>query len=316
MTPMSTCVLGVDAGATKTVCALGDSRGCALGMVRTEGLNLQTTPRAVFVDRLRTIVTEALALSPGASPGAVCLGVAGADREADFSAIRTIVGSLGLTVPTIVVNDAVIALVAGIGDDPGVVIVAGTGSIAYGRNSSNRAARAGGWGYILGDEGSGYWLGRRALRAVVRELDGRGPTTRLTPRILNHFGITTAAELIRHIQGTDVRPAVVAALAAHVQEAFAESDAVAARILDSAATELAASARAVVGRLSMQDTSFACVLAGTIFRAMPSLVEALNGAIVRDAPRARVTRLLKEPAEGALHLAAAALSGPVPLPHY
>jgi len=313
---MSTCVLGIDAGATKTVCALGDSSGRAIGMARTEGTNLQTTPRTILVERLRSVVAEALALSPGVTPGAVCLGVAGADRDTDFSAIRTIVTSLGLRIPTVVVNDALIALVAGVGDAPGIVIVAGTGSITYGRNASNRAARAGGWGYILGDEGSGYWLGRRALRAVVRELDGRGPSTRLTPRILTHFGITSATELIGRIQGTELRPAMIAALASHVHEAFTESDVVAARILDSAARELSASAGAVVRRLGLRDAPFTCVLAGTIFRAMPSLVDALSAALARDAPHAEVSRLVKEPAEGALHLAAAALVGDVALPRY
>ena len=94
---------------------------------------------------------------------------------------------IGYKARILVVNDALIALQAGVGDAPGIVIVSGTGSIAYGRNDRGEASRAGGWGYVLGDEGSGYWIGRLALRAVVRHADGRGRATSLTPRLLDAF---------------------------------------------------------------------------------------------------------------------------------
>ena len=93
----------------------------------------------------------------------MCLGVAGVDREDDDQIVRGIMRRLGFRTHALVVNDALVALVAGVGDDPGVVLIAGTGSIAYGVNQDGFAARAGGWGYVLGDEGSGYWIGRQAL---------------------------------------------------------------------------------------------------------------------------------------------------------
>src|SRR5213078_4483038 len=89
----------------------------------------------------------------------------------------------------LVVNDALIALAAGAGDDPGIVIISGTGSIVYGRNERVEAARAGGWGHMIGDEGSGYWIGREALAAVMRAGDGRGPETGLTAAMLAHFQV-------------------------------------------------------------------------------------------------------------------------------
>src|SRR4030095_5169289 len=101
-------------------------------------------------------------------PSVICLGIAGVDRAPDEAIVRGIMKRIGYKATILVVNDALIALQAGIGDLPGIVIVAGTGSIAYGRNAKGEAARAGGWGYVLGDEGSGYWIGRLALRAVVR----------------------------------------------------------------------------------------------------------------------------------------------------
>ena len=106
---------------------------------------------------------------------------------------------IGARARILVTNDALIALVAGAGVGPGVVVIAGTGSIAYGRNAHDEAARAGGWGYILADEGSGFWIGRQALRAVVRAADGRGPATALTPLVLEFFGVTRAEQLVREV---------------------------------------------------------------------------------------------------------------------
>ena len=100
---------------------------------------------------------------------------------------------IGYKARVLVVNDALVALEAGAPGEPGVVIISGTGSIAYGRNAAGEAARSGGWGYVLGDEGSGYWIGRAALRAVLREADERGPKTALTPLLLEHFGVAAGA---------------------------------------------------------------------------------------------------------------------------
>ena len=117
-------------------------------------------------------------------PAAICLGIAGVDRPDDARVVREIMKRIGYKAKVLVVNDALVALEAGAPDQPGVVVIAGTGSIAYGRNEQNQAARAGGWGYMLGDEGSGYWIGRAALRAVLREADRRGPATQLTGLLL------------------------------------------------------------------------------------------------------------------------------------
>src|SRR5207244_5439169 len=139
--------------------------------------------------------------------------------EADVQAIMR---RIGYQAKILVVNDALIALQAGVGHDPGIVIVSGTGSIAYGRNGRGEASRAGGWGYVLGDEGSGYWIGRLALRAVVRHADGRGRSTSLTPRLLAHFGAERAAGLIQKVYHEELSPAAIAAVAHYVQQARSE----------------------------------------------------------------------------------------------
>src|SRR5207237_4016708 len=142
-----------------------------------------------------------------------------------------------------------IALVAGAGNEPGIVVIAGTGSIVYGRNAQHVAARAGGWGHILGDEGSGYWIGREALAAVMRADDGRGPETRLTGDVLEHFNITSTSQLPRIVYDRELPRMSVAALGPIVQQAREQGDVVAMRILEHAADELVLAARSVATRL-------------------------------------------------------------------
>src|SRR5687768_13904843 len=152
-------VLGIDAGGTKTVCQLADENGEVLAEARRGGANLQAVGELEVEKVLHEVMEEALGDSE-IRPSAICLGIAGVDRQDDARVVREIMKRIGYKARVLVVNDALVALEAGAPDRPGVVVIAGTGSIAYGRNSQGQAARAGGWGYMLGDEGSGYWIGR------------------------------------------------------------------------------------------------------------------------------------------------------------
>src|SRR6059058_753277 len=189
-------VLGIDAGGTKTVCLLADAHGAILSEGRGPGANLHTAGE-LAVEKVLHAAMEAAIGDRDITPAAVCLGIAGVDREDEARTVRTIMRRIGYKARTVVVNDALIALVAGAGNAPGIVIIAGTGSIVYGRNARHEAARAGGWGHIIGDEGSGYWIGREALAAVMRAVDGRGPATALSGMVLEHFGIDDVSQLPR-----------------------------------------------------------------------------------------------------------------------
>jgi N-acetylglucosamine kinase-like BadF-type ATPase len=223
---------------------------------------------------------------------------------------------IGHKTPTVVVNDALVALVAGAGEQAGVVVVAGTGSIAYGRDAGGRAARAGGWGYLLGDEGGGFWIGRAALSAVVRQFDQRGPATLLTDLVLKQMQLSTPAEVIHAIYDRGLQRHAIAGLAGVVQRATEAGDAVAGEILDRAASELAAAAASVVTRLGMRGDVFPTVLAGGIFMGIPSLASGLMTRLAEVAPRSDVRRLEVEPARGAVTLALAAARGQVVIPAY
>ena len=158
-------VLGIDAGGTRTVCVCADET-TILSEARGPGANLQSAGELEVEKVLHDVIAKAL--DGGPAPGAICLGMAGVDRRHDAEVVQGILRRIGHRANVTVVNDALIALEAGVPGRAGTVVIAGTGSIAYGRDASGRGARAGGWGYVLGDEGSGYWLGRLALRAVLR----------------------------------------------------------------------------------------------------------------------------------------------------
>jgi len=309
-------VLGIDAGGTKTVCQLADEQGRIVGESRGPGANLQAAGELAVEKTLHQLMDEAMAAQPGARLGAICVGMAGVDRPGDAEVVRGIMRRIGQSARVLIVNDALVALEAGAPGAAGVVIIAGTGSICYGRNSQGQAARAGGWGYVLGDEGSGYWIGRHALRAVVREADRRGPATSLTPRALRHFGVDRPQDLIHEIYYGGMRPGAIAALASEVQEAFAEGDAVAAGILEVGVRELVSSAASVVSRLHLEQEDFAFVLSGGIFRAVPWMREQLTARLPRVSRDAAIRHLAVEPAEGAVKLALSLMEGTVRVPVY
>jgi N-acetylglucosamine kinase-like BadF-type ATPase len=307
-------VLGIDAGGTKTVCYLADESGTVMGEGRAGGANLKAEGELAVEKVLHTVMDQA---TSGRDRGvaAICLGMAGADRDDEKTLVHDIMSRIGARSRVVVVNDALVALVAGVGDASGVVIICGTGSIAYGR-SADRAARAGGWGHVLGDEGSGYWIGRRALRAVARAADGRGPVTSLTPRVLNHFAVAKPSDLVAEIYDRQLRHHALAQLARLVQQARDEGDEVATQILEQAAHELVRAARSVVERLSMQEEAVQFVLAGGVFTGVPWLAEELKRRLPATAPRGQVKRLEVEPAMGAVRLALAEARGGARIPSY
>jgi N-acetylglucosamine kinase-like BadF-type ATPase len=308
-------VLGIDAGGTKTVCLLADERGVILSAGRGPGANLHAAGELGVEKVLHEVMESALG-ERGITPAAICLGIAGVDREDEMKTVRAIMRRIGQKSRVLVVNDALIALVTGARDAPGVVIIAGTGSIVYGRNGGGEAARAGGWGHIIGDEGSGYWIGRETLAAVMRAADGRGPQTHLTGDILSHFDVADVSRLPRIVYDRELPRVSVAALGPIVQKVAANGDAVATRILERAAEELVLGANSVATRLEMRGDPFTFYLAGGVFRVVPWLANELSRRLIEVAPRCEVEILDEEPAVGAVWLALTEARGGALIPRY
>lgn len=308
-------VVGIDAGGSKTVCQVGEPDGRVLREARGAGANLQSAGELLVEKILHDVMTEALA-GINEAPASICIGMAGVDRPNDARVMRAIVSRLCRGTRALVVNDALIALEAGAPGAPGIVLIAGTGSIAYGRDAHGRAARAGGWGYILGDEGSGFWLGRQALRAVLRAADQRGEPTALAAPVMAHLGVAREQELVQPVYENGLKPTLVAGLASIVGDVADAGDAVAMRIIDVGADELAAAAASVARRLNLADLDISLPLAGGVFRAVPRVRTGVIARLAERLPHARPALLSTEPATGALRLAAALLLGEVRVPVY
>ena len=308
-------VLGIDAGGSKTLALLADEDGRVVGEGRSGGANLQTHGELHVEKTLHAVIDQALG-AQGQAPSAVCLGLAGVDRANDGNVIRDIMRRLGFKSRTLIVNDALVALVAGRGEGPGLVLISGTGSIAYGVGAAGTAARSGGWGSVFGDEGSGYWIGRRALAAVARGADGRGPQTRLTKLVLEHLGLARPESLVAEIYDHANGRRSIASLGQTVDRARAEGDAVATEILRDAAAELFLAASSVVSRLDMRGDGFPTFLSGGILRGVPWLAAEVTRRLAEFAPRSLVSLLEVEPAMGAVRLALAEARGGARIPPY
>jgi N-acetylglucosamine kinase-like BadF-type ATPase len=207
-------------------------------------------------------------------------------------------------------TDARVALAGATGNRAGVVIIAGTGSIACGINSRGRFARAGGWGPAMGDEGSGSYIGRRALESVLMSYDYRGEPTSMMEPILRHFGVSSPPELPPVIYD-DPESAMreIAQLSKIAVEAAREGDKVAREILKDAAKALAVATIAVIEQLRMERDEFQVAYVGGVFEAGELILDPLREEIHGFAPRAEVAPPIDPPVIGAARMAKSMSAG-------
>jgi glucosamine kinase len=297
--------LGIDGGGTKTTCAVGDERQ-VLATATTGGSNIVRVGERQARESLVQAVRQACA-GAGIAPVQIertCVGGSGAARPEMSAAVRGILREV-LAGTIEVVGDMEIALEAAVGDGPGVVVIAGTGSIAYGRNARGETARVGGWGFAIGDEGSAHWIGREAVRAVLRaadELDGSAEARAAFERsafvagLMKRWGVGSLADLAR--AGNAIPPPDFAALFPAVA---CVEDGLASQVLTSAGQELARQAEVVMRRLFAREAGRVPVaMTGGVFRHAPRVREVFyNELRARDA-RAEVIAEVVEPVEGAL----------------
>ncbi|HQR45860.1 MAG TPA: BadF/BadG/BcrA/BcrD ATPase family protein, partial [Thermoanaerobaculia bacterium] len=213
----------------------------------------------------------------------------------------------------LVVHDARIALAGALEgpvDGPGLVLIAGTGAIVFGRGADGTEGRTGGWGPVLGDEGSGYFIARQGLAAVVRDLDGRGPKTRIRDFLFASEGMKSSDELLQRIYRTDGGPADVAAYFPIVLKAAQAGDAEALRILGDAVEELALAVITLVRKLRLETETFGIATVGGVFSAGELILGPLREHVHTVAPNARLHPPAYPPELGAVRLALARAGAP------
>ncbi len=232
-----TLVVGVDAGGTKTVAAVAE-RGKEL--VRETGPAGTVRPGRVLASAtaIASTVRQALARVGKVRADRLVVGAAGVGREEERRALHAALRAEGIAPTVSVTTDIEIALTAAFGTKPGIVLLAGTGSFAVARRKDGSLVRQGGYGWQMGDEGSGYALGRAGLLAVGRAHDGRGPATALSEAVPSAARVATFNELVRW--AITALPTEVAGVAAAVLQCAAAGDAVALELVQEAADELAA----------------------------------------------------------------------------
>jgi N-acetylglucosamine kinase-like BadF-type ATPase len=232
-------------------------------------------------------------------------GLAGLDWPSDEARLRPLVDELGLSGPSVLVNDTFVALRAGAREPWGVVIVAGTGTTVAGRNRRGEMARTPGLGYPFDDWGSAPDLAQAALHAVARAYTGRGPATALSNRLVRLVGAADVADLLEGVSRWryNLFPLVADVVRALMEEADG-GDGAAREIVLRAGRELGGGAVVVIRRLGMEDEEFDLVLAGGLFRsASPLLLDTLRGTVQAVAPGARPVRLDVPPVVGGVLLA-------------
>ena len=299
-------IIGIDGGGTKTIGILATETGQRLTEVESGPANYHVVGEAETRAVLENILAELYekAEVPSGSSVRCCLGMAGLGRAADREVIGRICDELGISQNRILTHDAHIALVGGTEKQEGVIVISGTGAIVYGINAEGREARASGWGYLLGDEGSGYDIAIKGLQAVARAADGRGDPTDLTDRILNRLERNEPSDLIRwaHAASRDT----IAQLAEVVFDTAQTMDAVAEGVVDAAADELVCAANSVIEQLKFTEP-FDIVLSGGNLIHQTMFADKLRHRFSRIQPSASVQLPKHAPAYGAVLLAQANL---------
>ncbi|WZO98093.1 BadF/BadG/BcrA/BcrD ATPase family protein [Isosphaeraceae bacterium EP7] len=308
---MTGLVIGVDGGGTSTVAWLARRDGTVLGRAQAGPSNIKAVGHDAAGQALRDAMTGAfraagLEIEP---VEAACLGLAGADRAEDKAWLRHWAGDGPWSRNLVLVNDGDLVVAAGTPEGWGVGVIAGTGSIAVGRAADGRTSRAGGWGFVMGDEGSGYKVACAALTRIARRLDGRDPSTGPDPlaeRICRALGIESPEGLVTAVYRDGGNRARIAGLAAEVVAASFEDESLILDILYPAGVDLAETVAAAARALGWHEGPLPLAMAGGFL---------LAAEVVRESMFARLDALgydvratpVPDPVRGALVLASKAL---------
>ena len=291
--------LGIDGGGSKTTCAIGDESSL-LATVETGPSNLTRVGETVARESLHKAIHEACntAKIVPAELHRSCIGVAGAGRENVAAIIRTIVAEV-IPGEVAVVGDMPIALEAAFSEGPGVIVIAGTGSFAYGRGQQGSTARAGGWGFAISDEGSAHWIGLKAVREALRTAD---KATTMPPLLERLMQVRNARSFDEFVRAANSDPDFAAFFPTVIKMADA-GDPIARQALTEAGFELANLAEIVISKLFGNDDGVPLAMAGGVFRHSSLVREVFYNQVCRIRSRVALHEEVVEPVLGALRIA-------------
>ncbi len=295
-------VIGVDGGGTKTRGILAAGNGeivveDIVGATNQHSVGFDTAKKNLF--GLFDSLMDQISVSDSDVVG-ICIGLAGIDREEDAELFRKHIEERFSSAEVRAFNDSFIGLYGGCHQPYGLIVISGTGSVIYGRSKSGLEARAGGWGHILGDEGSGYDIGRSALVAVCNAYDGRIEPTKLTDLILDKLKLKSPEDLLSWILEINADKSEVADLSRIVHEAYKEGDYKAVEILNGAADELAKGVKAVATRIKIIGDEYNLVAAGGNLKYQKEFSQLLTEKVHKFYPQCNVIYPKDTPVKGAM----------------
>jgi glucosamine kinase len=290
---MTLIVIGIDGGGSKTHAIVADEQGKTIGEVTGPASAVRPGQAEHSATVIAEVVRDALASveMTHVTPRVVAIGVAGAGRETERQELWQALAGKDLGTELVIHSDFSIALDDAFGDGPGVLLIGGTGSVAFGRSPAGATARCGGWGPICGDEGSGAWIGRKALSVVTSAADGREPETALTGAILTAAQVNETTDLIAW--AAQAKPADLATLAPVVLSVADSGDLRANALVSLAVEELVLHVRALARQLFADErASLPVALSGGLLnrgstfrkRLEHRLKSAVPGAAIRSEP--------------------------------
>jgi N-acetylglucosamine kinase-like BadF-type ATPase len=293
-------VVGVDGGGTKTLAAVWDPAGNKVSTGVGGPSNPDSTDDAEATEAVHDAVMEALAGREPDTIAAAVFAIAGTDTEG----IADSIGKRFHYTNAFTVNDVVAAWAAATDCKPGVAVIAGTGSNVLGVGKDGATWRAGGWGHILGDEGSGHWLGLQGMKAAIRVREATGPATPLAEDAPEHFGTATVEEMVALTYSKPLNKSEIASFSRRVAERAAEGDPVSVDIVETAGRELATFANAAIAQTGLDDGDpFVVGKVGSTWKAGPLLQSAFADTVRKRTPAAEFKLVTAPPVYGALLLA-------------
>lgn len=305
-------VIGIDGGGTRTRAILLDDTGHEHGRVIGPGSNPATQGWKAATQVIQTLLADLLGktLVSAQDIDAIGMGLAGLTTLGDADSLHK---ALAATFPgaTLTLHwDIEVALVGAYGRREGMLLLAGTGSAAYGISPTGKTVRVGGWGYLIGDEGSGFAVGRAALQAVMRAYDGRGPETALTGQLLSALNLPEPEAIDPWLYGGEFHPRNVARLAPLVCETARSGDPLAQGIIIQTVDDLLELLRAMLRGLQQEHQAARLVFMGGLLTAPDSYVaERLRPELARQFPLIQLVKVQHPPEVGAALLALNALEG-------
>lgn len=294
---------GFDGGGTKTRCVLARADGTIVGTGSAGPSNYHNVGLDNALGALRSSFELALAkagIGKENRATAACFGLAALDSRKDMETMNQAANSMGLALENLVVNDWRITLSGAFVDEPGVILIAGTGSVAAGQNAKSETVRVGGWGSIIDDRGSAYDIGKEALYAALRAYDGRGPRTKLLSLLMKRLNANEPQDLVEKVYLRSMGVAGIASLCTVVGSAALAGDAVSRSILSEKAKDLGELAVTAAARLGMLREPFRVSMSGGVFSIGRPLLGPLKTTIRASAPRAKMVALRLPPVCGAI----------------